>query len=106
MSLCHCYPDTGFGPQSVTDAIAVSAGDVLATHLFLLKFFLLVFAHTIPFWLIGAATGLELLPGLAVAALAAWCPMLAAMILIYRENKIGNTLTFSSQIVLDPIPVR
>jgi len=52
-----------------------------------LKFFLLVYALSIPFWLIGAVTGIELLPGLPVAALGTWCPMLAAMILVFRENK-------------------
>ncbi len=53
-------------------------------------FFLLVFGLSIPFWLMGALTGLELLPGLPVAALTAVCPMTAAMILVYRENKIAG----------------
>ncbi len=52
-----------------------------------LKFFLLVFALSIPFWLIGAATGIELVPGLPVAALMFVCPVTAALILVYRENK-------------------
>ncbi len=52
-----------------------------------LKFFLLVFALSIPFWLIGAATGIELLPGLPVAALMFVRPVTAALILVYRENK-------------------
>jgi hypothetical protein len=52
-----------------------------------LKFFILVFALTIPFWLIGAITGLELLPGLPVAAFGAFCPMLAALMLVYQENR-------------------
>jgi uncharacterized protein len=57
-----------------------------------LKFFLLVFALSVPFWLIGALTGLELLPGLPVSSLGAFCPLLAALILVYRENKtIGVT---------------
>ena len=34
-----------------------------------LKFFLLVFALSLPFWLAGTLTGLQLLPGLPVAAL-------------------------------------
>jgi uncharacterized protein len=57
-----------------------------------LKFFILVYALTLPFWLIGAVTGLQLLPGVPVAALAACCPMLAAMILIYRENKTAGVI--------------
>ncbi|MCL5947370.1 MAG: CPBP family intramembrane metalloprotease [Chloroflexi bacterium] len=58
-----------------------------------LTFFLLAFAFAIPFWLTGAVTGLEPLPGLPVAALAAVCPMLAAMILVYRENKNAGLAT-------------
>lgn len=49
-------------------------------------FFLLTFALAVPFWLIGALTGVELLPGLPIAALMTWCPMIAALILVYREE--------------------
>ena len=49
-------------------------------------FFLLVFALSIPFWLLGAATDLQLLPGLSVSALMGFCPMVAALILVYREK--------------------
>lgn len=52
-----------------------------------LKFFLLVFALSIPLWLIGAVTPLQLLPGLPVSSLMAFCPLIAASILVYRENK-------------------
>lgn len=52
-----------------------------------LKFFLLVFALSIPFWLIGAVTDLQLMPGLSVSALMAFCPMVAALILVHAENK-------------------
>jgi membrane protease YdiL (CAAX protease family) len=51
------------------------------------KFFLLVFALSIPFWLIGAATGLQLLQGLPVSSLMTFCPLMAAAILVYREDK-------------------
>lgn len=50
-------------------------------------FFVLVLALTIPFWVLGAVTGLQLLPGLPVAALAAVCPGLAALILVHREDR-------------------
>lgn len=50
-------------------------------------FFLFVFALSIPFWLVGAVTGLQLLPGIPVSALAFVCPAMAAVILVYRENK-------------------
>ena len=52
-----------------------------------LTFFILVFALAIPFWVIGAFTEFQLLPGLPVAALATVCPALAALILVYRENR-------------------
>ncbi|MGD0436876.1 MAG: CPBP family glutamic-type intramembrane protease [Bryobacteraceae bacterium] len=52
-----------------------------------LKFFLLVFALSIPFYWAGALTPLQLLPGLPVSALAFVCPGIAALILVYRENK-------------------
>lgn len=51
-----------------------------------LKFFLLVFALSIPFWLIGGATDLQLMPGLSVSALMGFCPMVAALILVYRDK--------------------
>lgn len=53
-------------------------------------FFLLVFALSIPFLLFGAFTGLQLLPGVPVAALAIVCPLMAAVILVYQENKIAD----------------
>jgi membrane protease YdiL (CAAX protease family) len=52
-----------------------------------LKFFLLVFALSIPLWLIGAVTPLQLLPGLPVSSLDVFCPLIAASILVYREDK-------------------
>ncbi len=52
-----------------------------------LKFFLLVFALSIPLWIIGALTSIQLAPGLPVSSLMAFCPMIAASILVYREDK-------------------
>ena len=52
-----------------------------------LKFFLLVFALSIPFWWIGAVTDLQLMPGLSVSALGAFGPMVAALILVHRKHK-------------------
>ena len=51
-----------------------------------LKFFLLVFALSLPFWLAGAMTDLQLMPGLPVSALMAFCPMGAALILVHRQS--------------------
>jgi uncharacterized protein len=52
-----------------------------------LAFFLLAVVLLIPFWVYGAITGLQLSPGLPVAVLGTFCPMLAAIILVYREDK-------------------
>jgi hypothetical protein len=57
------------------------------------RFFLLVVILSIPFYLIGAVTGLALLPGLPISALAAFCPMIAAIILTHRES--GNPSVIS-----------
>jgi membrane protease YdiL (CAAX protease family) len=58
-----------------------------------LKYFLLVFALTIPVWLLGALTDIQLLPGLPVAALATFCPAIAAASLMYQENKAAGVMT-------------
>ena len=56
----------------------------------LLRFFLLVFALTVPFWVIGAVTGAQLLPGVPVAALAFICPGLAALILVHQASGLAG----------------
>jgi membrane protease YdiL (CAAX protease family) len=55
-----------------------------------LIFFLLVFALCIPIWLVGAVTRLQLLPGLPVSSLVVVSPVIAALILVYRENGIAG----------------
>ena len=57
-----------------------------------LKFFLLVFIFSAPVWLIGAAVGAELMPGLPLSALGAFCPMLAALVLVYQEHKTAGVM--------------
>jgi membrane protease YdiL (CAAX protease family) len=49
-------------------------------------YFALVFALAVPFWIAGAVTGRQLLPGLPISALMAVCPLLAASILVRRER--------------------
>lgn len=51
-----------------------------------LVFFVLTFALSIPFWIAGAMTNLQLLPALPVSALGLLCVVGAAAILVYREN--------------------
>ena len=52
----------------------------------LLSFFALVFALSVPFWLLGATSDLQLMPGLSVSALMTFCPMAAALILVQRDS--------------------
>jgi uncharacterized protein len=52
----------------------------------LLKFFALVFLLSTAFWVLAVLTGLQLMPGLSVSALMAFCPMAAALILVYRSG--------------------
>jgi uncharacterized protein len=56
------------------------------------KFFLLIFVLSIPFWLIGTITeqALPLPINLPVSALMSICPMIAALILVYKEKKIDG----------------
>ena len=49
-------------------------------------FFTLALALSLPISLIGAVIGLELLPGHPVSSLVVtFCPLIAALILVYRE---------------------
>jgi membrane protease YdiL (CAAX protease family) len=51
-------------------------------------YFLLLFALSSPFWIFGAVMGEQLLPGLPVSAVVlVFCPLLTALILVYRENR-------------------
>jgi hypothetical protein len=52
-----------------------------------LAVFLLAILLIAPFFILGAITDWQLGPGLPVAALGTFCPMFAAMILVYRAEK-------------------
>jgi uncharacterized protein len=56
-----------------------------------LSYFLWVFALSIPLWLIGGITGLQLFEGLPASALNAFCPLIAAVILTHRTNGTEGT---------------
>jgi uncharacterized protein len=60
------------------------------------RFFVLVFALTIPFWLVSAAAGIELLPGLPLAAFAVVCPTAAALFLVFRDEGRKGAIRFLS----------
>jgi membrane protease YdiL (CAAX protease family) len=66
-----------------------------------LKFFLLVFALSIPIWLIGAMAerGLPLPMNLPVSALQAFCPLTAALILVYREDSLRGVRRLLTRVV-------
>ena len=51
-----------------------------------LTFFAVVFSLSIPFWWIGGVTDLQLMPGLPVSVLMAFCPMVAALLLVGTES--------------------
>jgi membrane protease YdiL (CAAX protease family) len=50
-------------------------------------FFLFVLALSIPFWFPGPMTEVQVIPGLTLINLAAFVPVIAALILVYRENR-------------------
>ncbi len=52
-----------------------------------LRFFLLVFALSVPFWLVGAVFDVHLLPGLPLSALSVVCPLVAAGVLVYKDSQ-------------------
>jgi hypothetical protein len=62
-------------------------------------FFALVFALSIPFWIVGAVTGYEFVSGLPLAALMGVCPAIAALILTAREGGAGAVRALLSRIV-------
>ncbi len=62
-----------------------------------LKFFLLVFGLSIPFYFVGVVVRLQLVPGLPVSALAVICPAMAAAILVYRESKTAGVIGLLSR---------
>lgn len=66
-----------------------------------LKFFALVFALSVPIWVIGAAADVELLPGLPVSSLMAFCPFVAAWILL-REEGGSDVMTTWIRRCIDP----
>ena len=76
-------------PQSVDED---SSNTITSRTRSPLKFFGLIFAFSIPFWLAGALTGLQLLPGLPLAALMFVCPATAAAFLVYGENKTAGMI--------------
>jgi membrane protease YdiL (CAAX protease family) len=80
------------GPFALPGAEPVGLSGPVDSHLRRspLEFFGLVLTLSVPFWMIGAATNRQLMPGLSVSALMAFCPMTAALILVHRERGIAR----------------
>jgi membrane protease YdiL (CAAX protease family) len=55
-------------------------------------FFVLVFAFSIPFWVLGIIYPIQLLPGLPISALGAFTPALGALILTYQYDHLSGML--------------
>jgi membrane protease YdiL (CAAX protease family) len=63
----------------------VGGSELLKQHA-VIAYFVLTFVLSIPFWLVGAVTKIQILPSLPVSSLMVVCPLIAASILVYREN--------------------
>lgn len=61
-------------------------------HRSLLAFFALVWGLSLPFWLLGALTDLQLMPGLSASALMTFCPAAAALMLVYPAQGVAGAL--------------
>ncbi len=57
-----------------------------------LIYFVLVFALSIPFWILGTIYPIQLLPGLPISALGVLAPTLGACILIYKKDHLSGVL--------------
>jgi hypothetical protein len=55
-------------------------------------FFLLVLLFSAPFWVLDVASQVQLMPGMSISALMAFCPMVVALILRQREQSRGGAL--------------
>lgn len=58
----------------------------------LLKFYLLILTLSLPFWLAANLTQYQLVPGVPVSGLMFVCPAIAALILVYQENKTAGVV--------------
>ncbi len=71
-------------------------------------FVVLTFLLSIPLWIVGAKTGWRIIGGLPVSALAAFCPALAAALLVYRRGAAAGVVdllkrSFDFRRIVNPI---
>lgn len=72
-----------------------------------LAYVMLTFALSIPFWIAGALTDLQLLPAIPVSALGLLCMVGAAAILVYRKNGwIGVTALLKRSFDFKRVPAK
>ena len=64
-----------------------------------LAFCVLVFALSLPLWVIGAITDRQLFPGLPLAALGVVCPLAAALILVWRESSTSGVIALLKRLL-------
>ena len=65
-------------------------GHLEAERRHVLGFFLLVFALSLPFWIVGSLFEIQLLPGLPIGALAAFAPAIAAALMVYQDRQLSS----------------
>lgn len=63
-------------------------------HVYPLRFLLLVFLLSLPFWLFGAFVSSEILPGLPVSSLMVVCPTITGAFLVWQAGGIGALRSF------------
>jgi membrane protease YdiL (CAAX protease family) len=59
---------------------------------FVFIFFVLVFVLSIPFWVLGMINPIQLLPGLPISAFGVFAPVLSALILVYKDERLLGVL--------------
>lgn len=62
-------------------------GHLEAERRSVLRFLALVFALSIPIWILGSLFEIQLLPGLPIGAIAAFTPSIAATTMVYRKGR-------------------
>ena len=74
-------------PRPVGERPSNTASGVTSAGPSPLIFFILVFVLSVPFWLLGAETSRQVLPGLPMSSFMWVCPAIAAAMLVYKREK-------------------
>jgi hypothetical protein len=87
----------GLAEMSRVPAAEKSSNPVTSAGRSPLTFFILLFLLSVPFWLIRAVTNREVLPGLPMSSFMWVCPVLAAAMLVYGEEKAAGVIELLSR---------